>query len=65
MRIIGIEDVVRSNKRQLLNVHKQAPKVLSSNRCHVNDISVICEHPQITRIYSFEAVTAEGAGLGS
>jgi hypothetical protein len=26
---------------------------------------VICEHPQVTGVDSFEAVTAEGAGLRS
>lgn len=65
MRIIGIEDVVRRDKRQLFDVHKQAPDVLSGHCCHVNYVSAIGEHPQITGIYSFEAIPTEGAGLRS
>lgn len=64
MRVICIGDVW-CNKGQLLDVHEQAPEVLSSHRCHVYYISAIGEHPKITRIYSLNAITAEGAGLRS
>ena len=60
MRIIGVEDVFRRDQRQLLDVHKQAPDVLSGHRCHVNYVSAVSEHPQVTGIYSLEAVTTEG-----
>ena len=65
MRIVGVEDVFRRDQRQLFDVHKQAPDVLSGHRCHVNYVSAVSEHPQVTGIYSLEAVPAEGAGLWS
>jgi hypothetical protein len=54
MRVICIGDI-RYNEGQLLDVHEQAPEVLSAIR----------EHPEVTRIYSHEATAAEGAGLRS
>jgi alpha-amylase/alpha-mannosidase (GH57 family) len=65
MRIIGVKNVVRRHERQLLDVHKQAPDVLSGHRCHVNYVSAVSEHPQVTGVYSFEAIPTEGAGLRS
>jgi hypothetical protein len=56
---------IRYNEGQLLDVHEHAPEVLSSHCCHVYYTSTIGEHPEVTRIYSHEAITAEGAGLRS
>jgi hypothetical protein len=65
MRIIGIKDVIQCHERQFLDVGEQAPDVFRSQRRHIDRILVVREHPQVTGTDSFEAVTAEGAGLRS
>ena len=65
MRIIGVEDVIRRNERQLLDVHKQAPDVLSGHCRHVNYVPAVGEHPQVAGVYSFDAVPTKGTGLRS
>jgi hypothetical protein len=65
MRIVGVEDVVRGDEGQLLDVHEQTPDVLPRHRRHVDHVPAVGEHPQVPGVHSFQAVPTEGAGLRS
>lgn len=60
MRIISIKKGIGYNKRQLINVQEQPPKILPCHGCHVNYVPAVSVYPEITRVYSLETVSTKG-----
>lgn len=64
MRIIQVEKVVRKNQRQLIYIHEKPTKILSRHGGRVHNVPAVGKYPEISRVYSLETVTTEGACLG-
>jgi hypothetical protein len=65
MGIIDVEDRFWDDGWQLVYVHEESPQVLPTDRRHVDDVPVIRVYPQVSRVHSLEAVTAEWTRLRS